>query len=220
MSQITFLTNNFTSTGLSNLDNPFGLDLIDDPVSIEQIIYENELSIDEEIGLYASEPVFGKKIHNELNKIWTNLRNWPKYYENKSLLSEFAYKAFYIIQEIKSQNVKTSKYYFGFELDPIIENALQSNCKFNGYNYPEQIYDLTYAFNLYFELCMLDEPKYLNKYFDYINRIMFQVLNCKKGTRYSSIVSGHTVNKINNKLKNYKLKRKVIKWFGFSNKKN
>ncbi len=220
MTQISYPTNNFTFTKLSKYDSSFNLDLSDDEESMEQMFLENELSIEEEIALYAAKPLFGEKIHNELNNIWNNLRNWTKHFANKPLGLEFADKVFHIIQEIKSHNVKTSKYFFGFELDPIIENALQSNYKFNGYDYGEQIYDLSFAFNLYFQLCLLDEPKYLNKYFDYINRIIIQVLRCKKGSRYLSIVNEWDVNKINNKIKKYKLKRKIINWFGFSNKKN
>lgn len=221
MSHFSYLTDNITLTELSNYDNSFNfdLDLTDDEKTMEEIIYENELSIDEELALYETKPLFGKKIHNELNKIWNNLRNWPKYYTNKTPLFEFASKVFYIIQEIKSRNVKTSEYYFGFELDPVLENALQSNFKSNGYDYDEQIYDLSYAFNLYFQLCLLDDPKYIAKYFDFINKIIIKVLVCKKGTRYSSIVNKHIVNKTNGKIKKYKLKRKIINWFGFLNKK-
>lgn len=182
---------------------------------IEELLYTNDLTIEEELEYYANKPVFGEKIHNELGAIWSKLQDWEKYFGRKNHLEEYVKRIKRIILKIKSENVRTSEHFFGFEVDKVLENALQTNFKESGYHYSHQIYDLRFALNLYFYSCLQPDPKFIIKYFDFINQIIINVLRCKSGSRYVSLLNENQVKKITTKLRKNEFKNKIISWFSF-----
>ena len=182
---------------------------------MEELLLTNEMSIEEELDYYSSKPVFDPAIHSKLAAIWTKLQDWEKYFAKKSHLEPYIKQINSIIIKIKSENVKTSEYYFGFEVDDLLEKALHSHFKEKGYHYSHQIYDLNFAFNLYFYSCEQNEPNLMIKYFDLINQVIINVLKCKKGTRYLSLLNEYQVQKIKRKIKKNELKKKIISWFSF-----
>ena len=182
---------------------------------IEELSFTNDLSIEDELDYYSIKPVFGDKIHNELGAIWSKLQDWENYFDRKSHLEEYIKRIKKIMLKIKSENVRTSEYFFGFEVDKVIENALQTNFKESGYYYSHQIYDLKFALNLYFYSCLQNDPKFIIKYFDFINQIIINVLRCSSGSRYVSLLNENQVNKITAKIKKNEFKNKIISWFSF-----
>lgn len=181
--------------------------------------FTDDMSIEEELAYYANKPIFGEINHYDIGKIWNKLQYWHNHFENKSDLTHYIRQVRNIITKIKSENRRTSEYYFGFELDDVIENAFQSHFKETGHYHSHQIYDLNFAFNLYFYCCNQDKPKLMIKYFNFIDRLINNVLNCKKSSKYNSLLDYCTINKINNKLKRHKFKNKILNWLSFSKKK-
>ena len=215
MSLVDCSANNITLPKLSNYFDNLNYSNSLTKEEIEELLSTNDLSVEEEIEYYSSKPVFGKIIHDELAAIWSKLQDWETYFGRKKHLEEYIKRIKKIILKIKSENVRTSEHFFGFEVDEALEKGLQKHFKESGHHYSHQIYDLIFAFNIYFYSCFQDEPKFIIKYFDLINQIIINVLKCKKGSRYSSILNEYQVQKITKKLKNHEFKKKFISWFSF-----
>ena len=209
MSLIDYPANNSTHLSPMTQDE---IDCIDN-------FYTIDMSVEEELDYYGRKPLFGEVNHNQLEEIWNKLQYWDHYFENKSELTQYIRQVRNIITKIKSENRKTSQYYFGFELDDVLENALQSHYKETGHYHSHQIYDLNFAFDLYFYCCRQDKPKLIIKYFGFIDRLICDVLSCKKCSRYKSLLNDQTFIKIGNKLKRHKFKNKILNWISFSKKK-
>lgn len=216
MSQVNYSANNITLPELSSLHcNSIHRNSLSHE-EMEELLYTNDLSIEEEIEYYSSKPVFGKEIHDELGAIWSNLQDWENYFERKSNLEPYIKRVRKIILKIKAENIKTSEFFFGFEVEEFLEKALQTHFKETGHHYSHQIYDLRFAFNLYFYSCLQNNSKLIVEYFDFINQIITRVLVCTKGSRYSSILNEYQVNIINNKLRKNQFKNKVKNWLSCS----
>ena len=212
MSLVDCSTNNITLPKLSiRFDNFTSIS----QEEMEELLFTNDMSIEEEIAYYSNKPVFGQAIHNELIAIWSKLQDWQEYFGRRTRLEEYVKRVKKIIIKIKSENVRTSEHFLGFEIDEVLERALQTHFKESGHHYSHQIYDLRFAFNLYFYSCLQPEPKFIVKYFDYINQIIMSVLRCKAGSRYVSLLDERQVQKITRKIKNNEFKNKIISWFSF-----
>ena len=180
---------------------------------IHEELIENQMEIEEEMARFNRELVFGQEVHTDIYCIWSSLSDWKKYFLYKSLLEVQMCKVNEIIEKIKLDNKKTSKYFFGVQTDDYIDNILSQNKKGNGHYYADQIYDLAYSFDLFFKLCLIRDPKILAKYFSFINENICYIIRCQKGTKYTSKLNEYTVQKINKKLDNYKLKKQIVSLF-------
>lgn len=180
---------------------------------IHEDFIENEMEIEQEIARFERELVFGKEAHTDLYCIWTSLYNWKAYFANKPVLEIQRKKVNAIIEKIRSDNKKTDEYFFGVKTDEFIDKILLENKKGNKHYYSDQIYDLSYSFDLFFNLSSLDDSQLLAKYFGFINENICYILRCQKGTKYSSRLNEYQLQKINKKLNNYKFKKQIVNWF-------
>jgi len=211
MSLLDCSANNTTLPELSKFGNSYNIS----QEEMEELILTNDMSVEEEIAYYSNKPVFGHEIHDEIAGIWSKLQDWQEYFGQRKRLEEYVKRVRKIILKIKSENIRTSEYYFGFEVDEVLEKALQTHFKESGHNYSHQIYDLKFAFNLYFYCCLQSDPELIAKYIDFINQIIMSVLRCKAGSRFRSLLSEHQVQKISKKLRRNDFKNKIFGWLSF-----
>jgi len=95
-------------------------------------------------------------------------------------------------------------------MDEII-NEIRNDSQYD--NYENQLNHLEMATYLYKKI--LTDYKYINRYGQYLNNIMMDVIKAKKNKEYKTRFDFEEVNQINDKIKKKRTKKKIIRFLTF-----